>query len=481
MLTRTWHLLRARLAMARRGGWPIPALVFLASLGSALALLVRDALPAFPYALFALGVGALLLALPLLSDLGALLRHDEGAEWIGALPALAAERTLARLLHLLILLGALVLAWILPWAVFAPDDLGLGSRIALPLQGFALILFLGTLLVWAQQLFLARLEGAFVVLETGTVVLVVVGLVQLLGHLPELATLELDSPGMLWFPPTWFARPLVAGVGSAWLPLGIALACLAALSRVPSGESRPRRRRDLVEPWLAPLRALAWRHWVRPDERGPFELVYTALPREREVSLRTYPMVGIPLAFLCISASGAHADGDPWRRDLLALLLFTVGVYLPLLLTHVPLSESPRAAWILHTAPVPESARTGGAIKALFVRWLVPLYLALLGLGLGLSEFALLARLWLPSLLLSLVLLRVLYGSCVKDPPLSVAPEDLRSEVDWAGRVTTLAVGLTLLAVLANRTLGWGGGLGLALVLLLAEIGLERKLRRGSA
>jgi hypothetical protein len=474
--TRTWHLLRARLAMARRGGWPIPALLFLAALAAGLALLVRAALPPFPYALMALSLGALLLSLPLLSDLGALLRHDEGGEWVAALPALPSERTLARLAHLLLVLAALVLAWCTPWALLAPAELALPARLALPLAGLGLVLFVATILVWAQQLFLARLEGAFVALETAVMVLVVVGLAQLLGHLPELARLTPSSPGMLLFPPAWYARPLLGS--GAPVALALALLSLAALARVPPGAPRARRRRDLVQRWLAPLHALALRFWVRPDERGPFELVYSALPREREVALRTYPMLGIPLAFLCIGATGAHADGEPWRRDLLALLLFTVGVYLPLLLTHVPLSETPQASWILRTAPVSEGARTGGAIKALFVRWLVPLYLGLLALGLALSELEILARLWLPALLLALLLLRRLYPACVRDLPLSVAPEDLRSEVDWAGQVTALAVGSTLVAVLANRYLGVGEGILAAGLLLAAEIGLERKLRR---
>ena len=54
--------------MAGRSGWPIPAFVFLAVLATALAALVRDALPAFSYSLFALSLGGLVLALPLLSE-----------------------------------------------------------------------------------------------------------------------------------------------------------------------------------------------------------------------------------------------------------------------------------------------------------------------------------------------------------------------------------------------------------------------------
>lgn len=467
--------------MARRSGWPIPAFVFLAALGAALALLVRDVLPPFPYALLALSVGGLLLVFPLLSDLGALLRHDEAEEWVASLPALPMERALARTLHLLVLLSGLTLAWSVPWAVLAPDALGMGDRLALP--GLALVqaLFLATLWISVQHALLARLESAFVLLESVLVVVVVVTLVQLLGHLPELAALDPLERGLRWFPPVWFVSPLVDGGWTWGVPLCMASASIGLLLAIPTGKSQPFRRRSRSDRWLEPLRRLAVRAWVRPAERGAFDLVFRALPREREVALRTYPMLGIPLAFLWLGASSARSEGEAWRGDLLALLLFTAGVYLPLLLTHVPLSESPAAAWVVRAAPCPDSAVAGGAIKALFVRYLLPLYCSLLGLGLALAQTELLVRLWLPAVLLGLVLLRLLYPSCVRDLPLSVAPEELRSEVGWAGVVAPLAVTLTLLAVLANRFLDWRGGLCLAFLLGLGELVLERRVGQAEA
>jgi hypothetical protein len=464
--------------MARRSGWPIPAFVFLAAFAAVLALLVRDVLPPFPYVLLALSLGGLLLTFPLLSDLGALLRRDEGAEWIGALPALAVERALARTLHLVVLLGGLVCAWFAPWSVLAPAGLGVLGRLALPALGLVQALLLATVVIWAQQFLLARLEAAFVLLEGALVAGVVVALVQLFGHLPELARLAPGAPGLDWFPSAWFARPLFAG-GWTWCVPAVATASLGALLVAPAGGAAVVRRRDRTERWLEPFRRLAARAWVRPTERGAFDLVYRALPREREVALRTHPLLGIPLAFVLIRSYGED-EFEAWRADLLALLLFTAGVYLPLLLTHVPLTESPGAAWILRTAPCPPHAVTGGAIKALFVRYLLPLYCTLLALGLGLSEAGMLARLWLPAVLLALLLLRLLYPTCVRDLPLSVSPEELRSEVAWAGVVAPLAVGLTLLAVVANRFVDWRGGLGMALLLVLWEVALERRQARGS-
>lgn len=473
MIRRLRHLLAARLCMLRRGELPIPALVFLAALATALAALVREALPPFPYALFALSLGALGLSFPLLSDLGALLRRDEGGEWLAALPATATELRLARTLHLVLALSGLTLAWFVPFAWLAPDGLGL-ARLALPLAGLGLALLLAALLVWAQGLLLERAGGLLVLLETALVVGAVVGLLQLLGRLPELARLEPWDAGLAWLPPAWFAAALT---GASPLPaLGAALAGTLALWGVPPGSRRVARRASWLERALAPLRALALRGWVRRDERASFELVFAALPREREVALRTYPMLGIPLAFLVV---GLRSDaGETWRGDLLALLFFTTGVYLPLLLTHVPLSESAAASWLLRLAPCPRGALINGSIKALFTRWIVPLYLGLAGLGVLLGEAALVARLLPLALALVLVELRLLYLRLVPDLPLSTAPEELRAEVDWAGLVSALAVGATLLAVLARRFLPLEGALALALLLLGTELLLDRGLRR---
>ena len=479
MLQRTAHLTRARLAMARRSGWPIPALGFHALVAAVLALLVRDVLPPFPYALFALSTGGLFFALPLLTDLAAILRRDEGREWIAALPVEARELRLARTAQLLAVLGALVCAWFAPFALLAPATVALGARLALPVLGFGFALFLATLAIWAQELLLARFERAFAWLHAVLVIGIVIGLVQILGHLPALAALEPAASGWLaFFPPAWFACASVVG-GAAWLlAVGVSLASVLALLVLPAPvEPRSARRTSMLEAWLEPLRRLAGRAWVRSDELGTFELVFTALPREREIALRTAPLLGIPLAFLWLGAQGAHTS-QFWRADLMALLFFTSGVYLPLLLTHVPLSESPQAVWILRTAPVSEGALVGGTIKALFVRWVLPLHLVLAALAIGLGAAELVVRLWLPSLLVALFLLRLLYPRCVHDLPLSTAPEELRSDLDWVGVVAPLAVGLTLLAVLANRFATWPMGAGAALVLLLIEVALERGLRR---
>lgn len=478
MIRRTWILLRARLAMARRTGWPVPALLLQALLGALFAALVRDALPPYPYALFALCLNALLIAIPLVGELGGILRRDEGREWISAQPLRPVELALARALHLLLLLLALDLAALVPAALLAPPGLGIAARIALPLLGFGLVTLVAALFLGLERALARRAEALFLGLQAALVLGVVVGLVGLLGRVHELARLE-PGGGPGWFPPVWFAAALAGGASGAWaLALVSTAAALALLFLLPPPAEHARAQRaSLLVRLLRPFRAAAVRVWVRRDERAAFDLVYDALPREREVVLRTYPMFGIPLAFLALAAR--RAEGGAWRPDALALLLFTVGVYLPVLLTHVPATESPRASWILATAPVPRAALDSGAIKALFVRFLLPLQLALALIAWTLAGTDLVLRLWPAALLVSLLVLRLLYPMCVRDPPLSIAPDDVRGELDWLGSLSGLALALAVAAVLANRfLLTPGAGLAVAALLLAVELVWGRAARR---
>ncbi len=223
---------------------------------------------------------------------------------------------------------------------------------------------------------------------------------------------------------------------------------------------------------LAPLRALATRLWVRKVERPAFDLVFDALPLEREFVLRTYPMIGIPLAFLI---AGSRGESDAMREGLLAVLLFTPAAYLPILLVHVPATASPEARWILETAPVPRSSHGHGAVKAVVLRFLVPLYAMLFLLAWTGVSFSFAVRLGLPAFLVSTILVRVLYAKFVRDLPLSVAPAEIEAHLDWTGILTGLGIGLTLASMLAAHFVtSLGAGLALAAVLVAVERATDR-------
>jgi hypothetical protein len=215
---------------------------------------------------------------------------------------------------------------------------------------------------------------------------------------------------------------------------------------------------------------------VRPGaERAAFGLVCDALPLEREFVLRTYPMIGVPLAFLAAGAGGAAGIE---RDGLLSLLLFTSAAYLPIPIVYVQASASAGARWILDTAPASAAEVARGAVKALAVRFLLPLYALLSALCWALGDLDLVLRLALPGALVALIVTRRLYARLVAEPPLSVQPDAVRAELDWTATLLVLALALTLVAVLAVRWITHPAtGLAVALGLFAVDRFLDRRSR----
>ncbi len=471
-------LLDARFALqAGAGGWPIAPLMMHAGVAALVGGLVHDQLPLFAFALVALALSAALVAIPLHGEFAYLLRADEAAEWVEALPLRPFELRVARTVHLILLLGLLSLASLVPPAVFIGlSEAGWLVALGLVACGLAQVLALAALLLAVQAIFRGRAEGLLVLFQTALMVAVVAGLVLGLRSLPLLAHLT-HFGARDWttlFPPAWFAAPL--GGSHAWLPLVLGLTALTVLIATPAPALQTKRGgRSALDTLLLPTRTLLTRLWVRDDERGAFDLVYDAAPREREFVLRTYPMVGIPLAFLGVASLGS----DPLRREgFLVLLLFTAGIYLPVLLTQLAGSASHGARWILESAPVPQSAIDAGALKAVAARFLLPLYLVLFGLAwseVGPER----ALTWtLPAALLSLAVLRAQYPMCVDALPLSQPPDELEAKLDWSGPMLMISIALTIVAVLAWRFVNHlPAGLGASAVLLGLEVLSDRATR----
>ncbi len=484
MIRRVLALLSARLR-SQLGGELVPAAALLSqgALVGGLCLLVRGDLGSFGYSLFALAASAGLVSLTLLGEFGTLLVADPAADWSEALPARAVERRLAHGLAVLVLLAALTFGVLLAAALAAPPEMSWLARGLLIAVGLGQSVALGAGLLTFQVVLGERAEGWLVLIQTVLVVFAVGGLLAAPGIAPQLAAIEEGNaawPDALnWLPPAWYASivgeaPAGAGLPAiGWVILGT-LAAFALLVGLPPARHRTgRKSATLLSRLLAPARSLALKFWVRPSERGAFDLVHDALPLERDFVVRTYPMVGIPLAFLI---AGTRGEGGEALHDLLALLLFTPAVYLPVLLAHVPVTSSPEARWILETAPVAERDVRSGAIKALAVRFLLPLYLALGGLAWFLAGVAFTWRLALPGALVSLISLRLLYPRCVVGAPLSVAPDEIEVHHDWTGLLISLAAALTVLALVAQRVLVSPlQTLALIVALLITEAVLSRR------
>jgi hypothetical protein len=424
------------------------------SIAAALALLVRDVLPPYAYAVVMLSLALGLLALPLLGDFGFLLRADSAREWVEALPVRASELRIARTLLLLLLVMALAASALVPIALFAPHDVGVIGRFELFCAGVGQAMFVAAALLGLQSLLGSRAEAVLVLLQTVLVGGIVVGCLLGLRVVPYLVHVHgpLEAPASFaLLPSAWFAGVLATGAttSTAWsvapcIAFAIAVVILFAAPQVTNPLGR---RAGWLAALLTPLRALAVRTWVRPEERGSFDLVYDALPLEREFVLRAYPMLAIPLAMLY---AGSRDSTDSARDGLISVLLFTPAVYLPVLLVHVPASSTPEARWILDGAPVPRAAIDNGALKAVVVRFLVPVYALLFALAWSQSGVDFAARLTPIGFLLSLIVMRKLYATCVSDVPLSTPMSELESRLDWTGTLLGLGMSLTIVAILAN-------------------------------
>jgi hypothetical protein len=454
MIRRVGILLRARLSaytsMARA---PVAALLLQALVTSLLCGLARGELAPFAYALVSTSLCGLLVAIPLSGELARLLLVDEAQEWILSQPVRRREVHLARLLHLLAALAVLALGSLVPAAALAPSGTGALGRAWIVIAGLEQALVLAAVVLLVQALLRGRAQGLLVLAQTllfvGVLLAAALGarLVPALRHVGSPA----DLPLAHLLPPVWFAAPLAEGSSAALLAAGPLAAFAAALLLVllpPPEAPRARRGAPLLSRLLAPARALAARLWVRREERGVFELVYEALPRESGFTVRAYPLVAVPLVFLALGLR----EADPAALEgLCSLLCFTTAAYLPLVSAHVPASDSADARWILETAPIPSRAIDEGALKALAVRVVLPLYalLALLCAGLGGAWLAL--RIALPAALTALIVLRATWSICVRDRPLSVDPDELKIDLDWLGLLGGLGLGLTIVSVAVAR------------------------------
>ena len=464
-MNRVIALIRAQLSGEVLGErTPVAALAMQVVVATLLCVLVRGEVGAYGYVIFALSIPLALTAVPLLGELAPLLRADPAAEWVGAQPVSSRDLRLARVGTLLTIVGMLALAALIPAALLAPSGLGIQGRVLLVLAGLIQTWCLAAALL-GLQVVLTRLPGRggesfLVLLQTGVFLCVLVGALAGLRNLPTLNSLTGTEAGLLVFPPAWFSSfAAPAGFGTPGMIAGIIMAVslvifvLAPFPPAPRAQST----HSVLSTLLTPFRKLAELLWVNHSERAPFAFVYDALPAEREFVLRTYPLVAAPLLLLALGTDPTKVEGE----GLFALLLFAPAAYLPFVLMHVPTTATPAARWIVDTAPLDEHTENQGAMKAVAVRLLLPLYLGIGALVMTTAKLDLGLRLWPVAVAVGLLTLRILVARGMARP-LSTPANDLMST--WneglGGTLMTLAVLMTLVAVAAWRTIpspaiGW--------------------------
>jgi hypothetical protein len=477
MMHRVRALFRAELAALTGVAALVATAASHALFAGLLASIVRGALPPFAYATYTFAVAAGLLALPLLGELGTWLRSRPAPEWMASLPARPAERAAARLGVALVALTVLSLGSLLPIALLAP--VGFATKGLVLGVGLCATLSAGCLLLLLQGLLEGRAPALLVSLQTATSIgiaaALLLGLPAAIELAPYSSLADFGSARAWRIPSAWFAAALGADHAGRWLALALAVTC-GSLTLAWWGQTRadraprrsPSKGRAPLELALEPLRRLALRLWVGPAERGSFDLVYRALPREREVTVRTYPLLAAPLVFAWVAA---EQDPGPQRDGLVALLLFTPGFYLPILLAHVPASASHAASWLLECSPADRRAIHRGAFQAVAVRYVLPLHLALGLVAWQQAGAELALRLALPATCVSLLVLRLLRPVLGQDLPLSVPPERAGDPRALTSPLMITGIALAVVAIVAEHTLTtpWHG-----LLAAVALLGLER-------
>lgn len=438
-----------------------------------LCAVVRGEVGGFGYGLFALSIPLALTTVPLLGELSPLLQADRASEWVGAQPVTPKDLRSARVLTLLAIVGMLSLASLIPAALLAPGTMGLAERGALVVGGLLQTWVLAALLLALQGILAKAGQGAAVLLQTVVFLGVLVGVLTGLKSVSLLSSLTGAEPVLRFTPQAWFAAPL-ATEGQGFLFAAAALAAaagalilsVAPFPKAPGAQSTG----SILSLLLTPLRRTAEALWVRDDERGPFAFVYDALPAERDFVIRTYPLVAAPLVFMVLGADPSKLEGE----GLFALLLFAPAAYLPFVLLHVPTTSTPEARWVIDTSPIEPSSEDRGAMKAVAVRLLAPLYIGIGAMVYAFASPSLCLRLWPVAVTVGLLTLRLLYrGGAAR--PLSTRANDLASA--WndglGGMLIVIAVGMTLIAVAAWRMVPnpWVGWVLLA-ALLAVEVAL---------
>ncbi len=455
-------LLAARFQAQGKGRSPVAALWSQALLATAAAAILRGEVTAFAFALAALCVSAISVALPLLGELAPLLGDDESGEWLRAQPVSRAEVRIARAVHLAALLGGLGLAAALPWCVMAPGWT-VATRVALLLGALGQSFALAAFFVALRALGRGRANWLLVLVQSTLWSVAILGAVFGPRWALRVASAD-DLPEMLarFAPPARLAQWIAAIHGAAGAAGGVAATSLAAslgaliafallalvsLLLLPAPEDGARLRSFSATSWLLqPLKRLAARGWLRRGERASFDLVFDALPLEPEFLLRAYPLLAIPLGFVFV---GLRQEPGRQRETLLALLLFLPCMYLPLLVAHTPLSRSAASRWILETSPARRTDIDRGAMKAVALRFVLPLYVLLSACCAGLSGWHFCLRLAPLALAAAWLTLRACWSTFARDLPLAVDPKDVHIDMNWFGPLGGIGLGVALLSAYA--------------------------------
>jgi len=452
------------------GRIPIAPLLFQTVIAVALLWLVQGDLDAHGHAVFTLSLLLALSLLALLGELAPLLASDPAEEWVAGLPVTKREVRLSKICVCLAVTLGMSLSVLIPAALLAPETMAWTTRLWLVLLGWALMVTSTAIALLLHTAFQGKRGGLLVLVQAVLFVGLFVGFVGGLGRADMLSGWNQASGAWLALPSVWFAAPLAPNPHSLATAIGLGAFALsiAALALAPFPQKAAAiGTQTLLGQILGPVAAMARRFWVRPDERPIFDWIYHGLPAEKDFGLRTYPLMAIPFAFLFLGADGTRPEG----LGLLAILSFAPLTYLPILLLFVPTTQTPQARVLLDVAPLGTLQEREGALKAIAVRILIPLYVLLAIVISWVATIELALHLIPPAAALTVYALRPLWLHYVENKPLSTPAQDLGGvwRDDLTGGMFFMAIVSVACALLTWKYVPgpWGGvAVGSAILLL---------------
>lgn len=452
------------------------------------------------------------LALNLVSGYSDTLLDPADQEILAPQPVSHRTALAARLAHIFVYVGLQVLAFALPTFVVGTVrwHLGFVPLYLVALVDAALFVVATVLLFYGVALHLISARDRirdWIAYAQIILIVAITGGYQLASRaldFSEFKGLELvEIPWLAALPPAWFAGPFALAFGptsatAGWLtvlallvPAGCAVVVLRIfadsffqLSEASGSRASGARNQEVTVP------AAAKSHRARLGDRlsrrlcGPgveqagFQLSWKMIARDRRTKLRLYPTVGLMLAFGLLPLFGSPsgtAQPEIAQEVVRLFSLYLLGVFGALMASHLQLSEQMNAAWVVRTAPVEIPGRyLLGALKAMVVQLLLPLYLilavALLSLG-GLSVVKDLLLGASGSVLL--IALAMLIGR--RELPFALEPTMLAQASALTEMLLLMAVASMLGVVhwIVSTFVPWGVEIAIPVVLGLAYLALR--------
>ncbi|MDJ1483616.1 hypothetical protein QNI16_24165 [Cytophagaceae bacterium YF14B1] len=309
---------------------------------------------------------------------------------------------MARLIHVVVYVLTLTFSVALLPIVFVGIKYGLGALllfVVLVILSALFAVFLTNLLYMLLIRFTseARLKQIIAYVQIGFTMVFVSGY-QILPRLIKVEMLQSISLEVVWWqylvPPFWMGGIMEAFVSrhfetpyiiftllAVTLPVGIIYLMNSAVSKSFSrkllemndasgdknetGTTEDRSKKPLSER----LSAIFTRH---PLEKMGFELTWKITSRDQKFKMRTYPTLGVMIPTIFVFLRGQQLGQSDWQY---ILILYAMSFAINAFYTNIQFSDDYKATWFYGSVPAdPPGYILSGALKAVFIKFILPVY-----------------------------------------------------------------------------------------------------------